>query len=106
MIWTRFFPHIPRTARYTVGTRIENNFLDLLELSYTVYFSEKEKKVKKILECISILDTTKFLVYIAWEAKFISHKNYEELGLNLEEVGRMFGGWRKNIDSTKKKNRT
>ena len=39
-------PHIAKGARYTIGTRIENKFLDLLELSYVAYFAEREKKTE------------------------------------------------------------
>jgi len=97
LIWVNLVPHIPKTARYTIGTRIENKFLDLLELSYITYFSEKERKTEKIIECISILDTLKFLIYISWEAKFISHSHYENISVNLDDVGKMFGGWKKQL---------
>jgi hypothetical protein len=89
---------MPKGARYTLGARIETKFLDLLELSYTTYFSEREKKLDKIFQCILMLDTLKFLISVAWEAKFISHGQFEDIGRNLDEVGKMFGGWRKHIE--------
>jgi len=98
-------PHIPKGARYTIGTRIENKLLDLLELSYTAYFSKKEEKTAKISRCIFLLDTLKFIISVAWEAKLISNKQFEEIALKLEEVGRMLGGWRNNLENPKKKNR-
>jgi hypothetical protein len=97
--------HITKAARYTIGARIENKFLYLLELLYLAYFTEKEKKGQKLLECIVILDTLKFLVQIAWEAKLISPKQYEDVALKLDEVGKMLGGWKKNLDNPEKKNR-
>ena len=106
LIWLNILPHIPKCSRYTIGTRIENIFLDLLELSYTTYFSEKEEKAHKLSECISKLDILKFFVSIIWEAKLISHKQYEELATRLDEIGKMFWGWKKSLDTPKKKNRT
>lgn len=97
LIWVNIVPHIPKNARYTISARIENKFLDLLELAYTTYFSKKESKLEKIIDCILILDTLKFIISVAWEAKFISHKQYEELALNLNEVGKILGGWRKQL---------
>lgn len=105
LIWIDIVPHIKKTARFTIGTRIENKFLDLLELSYIAYFTTKEKKPDKISECILVLDTLKFLVHIAWEAKCISNKQYEEIALNLDEIGRMFGGWKNSLKNSEKKNR-
>ena len=97
-------PHIPKSARYTIGARIENKFLDLLEISYIAYFSSKEKKPEKISGCIFILDILKFLVSITWEAKFISYKQYEKIAVRLGEIGKMLGGWKKSLNNPEKKN--
>lgn len=97
--------HIPKGARFTIGARIENKFLDLLDTSYIAYFTEKEKKVEKISECILILDTLKFLISVAWEGKLISHRHYEEIALKLNEIGKMLGGWLKSLNNPEKKNR-
>ena len=88
---------MPKGARYVIGARIENKFLDLLEISYEAYFSPKEIKRKKVIECILILDKLKFIVLISWEAKFISNKQYEEISMKLEEIGKMLGGWRNKL---------
>jgi hypothetical protein len=105
LIWVSITPHIAKGARYTIGTRIENKFLDLLELSYTTYFTEKEKKGEKIAECVLMLDTLKFLVSVAWEGKLISNAHCEQVALKLEEIGKMLGGWKKSLENPEKKNR-
>lgn len=91
--------HMPKAARFTMGARIENKFLDLLEIAYTSYFSVKEEKAEKISECIFILDILKFLISTAWEAKFISNKQYEAIAIRLDEIGKMLWGWRKSLDN-------
>jgi len=98
-------PHIAKGARYTIGARIENKFLDLLELGYVAYFTKKENKAEKIAECIFLLDTLKFIVSVAWETKIISEKQFEEVALKLEEIGRMLGGWKGSLENPRKKNR-
>ncbi len=105
MIWIAIVPHIAKGARYTIGVRIENTFLDLLELSYAAYFTEKEKKIPKVDECILRLDALKFLVSVAWEGRLISNQHCEDVALKLEEVGKMFYGWKKNLENPEKKNR-
>lgn len=92
-----FVAHIPKGSRYTIGLRIENKFLDLLEIAYTAYFSEKSKKAEKISECIFILDIIKFFISIAWEGKLLSNKQYEGIALKLNEIGKMLGGWKKSL---------
>lgn len=102
LIWVSIVPHIPRGARYTIGARIENKFLDLLELSYISYFSEKEEKLGRVTECISILDTLKFLILVSWEAKFIANKHYEELALKLDDIGKNVWGLEKKLGASRK----
>lgn len=116
LVWMNIVPHIPKGARYTIGARIENHFLDLLEFAYTayfsssarksnyVYFTEKEKKAEKISDCILCLDVLKFLISVAWEGKLVSNKQYEEISLKLDEIGKMLGGWRKSLENLQKKN--
>lgn len=98
-------PHIPKGQRYTIGTRIENKFLDLLELSYIAYFTEKESKKEKLIECILVLDTLKYLINIAWETRLISSKQQTEIAEKLDEIGKMLGGWKNSLENPEKKNR-
>lgn len=105
-MWLGVVQHIPKGSRYTLGARIEQRWLDLLESTYIAYFSEKIGKEERIARCILVLDTLKFLISIAWEGKLLSHKQYEDLAVNLNEVGKMFGGWRKSLANPDKKNRT
>ncbi|HDH31465.1 MAG TPA: four helix bundle protein [Candidatus Wolfebacteria bacterium] len=53
--------------------------------------------MEKITQCILRLDTLKFLISVAWEGKLISNKQYENIALKFEEIGRMFGGWKKGV---------
>lgn len=99
-------PHIAKGARYTIGARIENKFLDLLESAYIAYFTEKSRKEGKISECILATDVLKFLISTAWEGKLISDKQCETVAIKLEEIGKMLGGWKKSLTNPEKKNRT
>jgi len=96
---------MPKGSRFTTGSRIENKFLDLLELAYIAYFTEREKKAEKISECILTLDTLKFIISVAWEGKLVSNQQMEDVAKKLDEAGKMFGGWRKNLEMGEKKNR-
>ena len=106
MIWLGISAHLPKNQRYTIGSRIENKFLDLLEIAYLAYFTPKEKKSEGIAKCILSLDKLKFLLYVAWEAKLISHKQYEEIIIKMDEIGKILGGWKKSQENPENKNRT
>lgn len=99
-------PHIPKGARYTIGARIENKFLDLLEHAYAAYYCPKEQKSERIAECIVLLDVLKFLLTTAWEGRCIANAHFETVAAKLAEVGRMLGAWKKSLENPEKKNRT
>jgi len=102
-LWLQIVPHIPRSSRYTLGDRIENKFIDLLETTYRAYFASTEHKIHHIIKAIAILDILKFLLQIAWEGKIIGNGKYSELGNMLLEIGKMLGGWKKGIDKNIRK---
>ena len=90
---------MPRVGRYTTGARIENHFLDLLELIYRAYYANMENKSGVIVEAISKNDIIKYLLQIAWENKLMKDKQYLELSQKLQEVGRILGGWKGSIEA-------
>lgn len=93
---------MPRVGRYTTGARIENHFLDLLELIYKAYYASMINKSEIIVEAISKNDIIKYLLQIAYENKLIKDKQYLELSTKLQEVGKILGGWKKGVDSKTK----
>lgn len=106
LLWMNIVPHMSKGARYTIGERVENKLLDLLEISYRAYFAKKDDKLEKVAGCILINDTIKFLVTTAWEGKLISDKHCELMAQKLIEIGKMLGGWKNSLTDLLKKNRT
>ncbi|MCE9585414.1 four helix bundle protein [Candidatus Nomurabacteria bacterium] len=90
---------MPRIGRYTTGARIENHFLDLLELIYKAYYANMENKSSVIVEAISKNDIIKYLLQITFENKLIKEKQYLELSNKLQEVGKILGGWKNSIEA-------
>lgn len=88
-----------RVSRYTTGSRIENHFLDLLELIYKAYYIKLDSKSEIIIQAISKNDTIKFLLQVAFENKFIKEKEYLNLSAKLQEVGKILNGWKNNIET-------
>lgn len=48
-------------------------------------------------KAISKLDVLKFFLQLSWESKLIHTERYANLSGQLEEIGRMLGGWRKGL---------
>jgi len=97
-VWHKNLVNLNRLDRYTVGAKIDEYFLSLLELIFRACFAyDKFEKLSLTSQAIGKNDLLKFFLQIGWEQKVIDHKNYGSLILALDEIGRMLGGWRKNI---------
>lgn len=97
-VWHRSIAHLTRIDRYTIGTKIDDSFLSLLELIFRGCFAyDKFEKLSLVSRAIATSDLLKFFLQIGWEHKTLDHKTYGALILLLDEVGRMLGGWRKSL---------
>lgn len=92
----------PRVERFGIGQKIENVFLDILELSFACVYLPPEPKILLLGKVISKLDTLKFFTQLAWESKLIPSEKYIRLSEKLEEIGKMLGGWRKGLQNLSK----
>ena len=90
---------MPRIHRSTIGARIGNAFLDIIETAYHAYYASGNAKIEKITTAMVRLDSMKFLLAIAWENKLIANAPYAELSAKLEEIGKMLGGWKRGIET-------
>jgi len=95
--WIVIHRDFPKIERFGIGKRINELFLWLLELSFTASYLPPDQKIILLGKAISRLDILKFFLQIAWENKLISNEKYIILSQNLEEIGRMLGGWRKGL---------
>ncbi|MBI4992539.1 MAG: hypothetical protein HZC26_00125 [Candidatus Magasanikbacteria bacterium] len=45
LLWHTFLPHLPRLSRYTMGVKIDNLFIELLEITSTAKYAKREDKL-------------------------------------------------------------
>ncbi|MEK7116897.1 MAG: four helix bundle protein, partial [Patescibacteria group bacterium] len=81
------------------GQKIENIFLLVLEMTFSLVYLPPEPKIIMLSKTISRLDVLKFFIQIAWENKLISTEQHIEMSQKLEEIGRQLGGWRKGLET-------
>jgi hypothetical protein len=96
-LWHNTLPHIPRLTRYSLGEKINDLFIELSELVLTASYTAKETKGPVIQRASVRLDTLKFFLQIGWELKAFDNKKFAELSMPLVEVGKMLGGWQKQV---------
>jgi hypothetical protein len=56
-------------------------------------FLQKEEKIPWVKVAVKKVDTIKLLLMILWETKSFDDKKYIAVSIQLEEIGKMLGGW-------------
>lgn len=70
-----------------------------MESLFLARYAAGEKKLGHINTAGAKLDLLKFFVQIAWEVKALDHKKFAVLSGPLNEVGKMIGGWQKQLST-------
>src|SRR3989344_6741132 len=96
-LWHDIVQHLPKNSRYTLGSKVDTAFLDTIELIYIAITLPKEKKIPYIQRAISKFDLLKFFLQISWDIKALDNNKYAMISEPLNEIGRMLGGWYRNL---------
>jgi hypothetical protein len=95
--WYEIAQHLPKGSRYTLGTKIDMLFTDTLELIYMAGMMPREKKVLYLEKAIRRFDVLKFFFRVAWEIRALDNKKYIAISSQLNDIGKMLGGWFRNV---------
>lgn len=94
-VWQKYLIHFPKSNRFTLGSKIDDIFLLLIEYCFLASYSSFSDKLIYIDKAISRCDLLKLLLLLAFENKDIDTKKYIHISEELAEAGRMLGGWRR-----------
>lgn len=97
--WQQISDGFPKPFRFGLGARIENLFIDILELQFLAMFSNGFEKIDLVSKSIVKFDLLKFLMQISWENKHLKEKTYIPIGKELEQIGRDLGNWKKFLEN-------
>lgn len=97
-LWFKIYNDFPKAHRYVLGGKIEDYFLSLLENIFITLYLPTDQKNSRLSIAISKLDGVKFFLQISWENKCLPNEKYTQLSENLDEIGRMLGGWKKGLE--------
>jgi hypothetical protein len=85
----------PKSEKYTLAADIKQSMFRLLEL--IIICNKKYYKKTTMQELDVELDILRSYVRIAMTLKFLPFKKYEIWSAQLNEIGRLLGGWLKSI---------
>lgn len=83
----------PKRDRYTLGARLEQNILNLLELLILAESKDSSSKLLILKKSDHHIQVLKMMVRMAHEVKAMPQSRYINNEEKLLEVGRMLGGW-------------
>ena len=89
--------NIPKMERYTIWQKIKTVCIEIIEGLLTVNHLSGAEKLSLMNDISVKIDLLRVFVRLAYETKAISEKKYIALQENLDEIGRMLGGWIKNV---------
>ena len=87
----------PKKDRYTLGQRCETYLLGVLEGVMIAAQTAKGEKLVILKEVSNKLDTLKVFMRLAFDLKALNEKRYVVCLNNLQEIGKMLGGWMKSL---------
>jgi len=88
-----YIDHFPKKSREVLGQKIEQIILELLEAISRASYANQTEKIKDLKLASTKLDFLKTLIRLTHELKVIDQKKYLNLETNLQEIGKMLGGW-------------
>lgn len=86
---------MPKKDKYSVGLRLQDITLDLIEVIFRASNASGKEKVIPLEKAGAKVDLIKLLIRLTYEIKAIDQKKYLSLEEQLQEIGKMIGGWLK-----------
>jgi len=87
----------PKKDRYTLGVKLENLVLEMLELILLAITKQKPSRILILNKVSTKANLLKILIRLAKDVKAINLKQYLALEGRLQEIGKMTGGWLKDL---------
>ncbi len=91
--------HFPKANRFTLGSKIDDVFLNAIEYCFLASYSASAEKIVLVDRSIARVDLLKLLLQLAWETHALDAKKFMHLSEDLAVVGRMLGGWRRQLQN-------
>lgn len=95
--WLPVRRNMPRTERFGIGTKIDSFFLELFDLLRNAAYANPYDKIPLLEKAITKIDGIRFFLQLSWELSLMHNNHYAVIAKDIEEIGRMVGGWKKGL---------
>ena len=90
---------LPKCHRFTFGQRLDNYTLDALLLAVRAIYGDRPKKRACLEELNLRLEELRVLWRLVHDQRWISQQQLLFVCSKIDEIGRMAGGWLRQINS-------
>ena len=94
---TKITAKLPALQRQTIGRRLENSVLQLLELLIMAKHAPTAHKGAYLIKALARTEITQFKLRILLTQKLANETTLHQLQAKVAEIGRMLGGWYKSL---------
>lgn len=84
----------PKSYRFSVAVKLENAILEFIEL--TSIANMRKDKLPLLRKADEALTRIRLFLRLSYELRFINLNSYEFGSKQMNELGRLLGGWLKN----------
>lgn len=88
----------PKKDKYTLGNRCEMYIIETLEALLAAGSAPRIEKRPLIRKANVKFDALKVFIRLANDVKMIDDKKYLALQKQIQEIGRMLGGWQRSLN--------
>lgn len=88
---------LPKSHRFTFGQRLDNLALDALQLAIQAIYSARADKPALLTRLNLLLEQLRVLWRLVHDRHWISQQQLLFVNRQLDEIGRMTGGWLKQL---------
>ena len=88
---------LPAMPRQTIGKRLENAILQLLELLIMAKHAPSSHKGAYLIKASAQAEIVQFQLRITLTRKLANETTLHQLQAKVEEIARMLGGWYKSV---------
>lgn len=81
----------PRTSKFTLGDRILNLLYDIMDILIESIYSKK--RYEKLISINISLEKLRIYMRLSMEKRYISIQQGEYIFNEINEIGKMIGGW-------------
>ena len=89
----------PKKDKYALGIKCEGYITTTVELMLEAGSVPKEHKLVLLKQANVKFDALKFFLRTAKELRILDNKKYLALQTQIQEIGRMLGGWQRSLAS-------